>query len=265
MSDPTTPADRRPEINKFDPSFFMSAIKHKIAGVPPVDPSLFRPMEITFSLGSPVMLTYPWVMFDGILALRVAEDVLGEVFNQLPRRLPLDFVDLLPIPLTRLPFIRSDGSPDFYYAGSVSRFPLPTMGSRRFVKHPAFDDIGYCESPQRKYRINGGEFKPHDKTLICNNSPTVSFWATGDIDKVKYYLADLVGLGKRVPAGNGRIMGVSVKEIPDDLSIEHPQFGLNRPLPVSPTVNRAEPVAFLSYKAPYWNECHQPCHAPGGF
>lgn len=232
-------------------------ITTKIAQFPVPDPKQYVPLEITFNLGSPVMITYPWLMLDGILAVVIAESVLGSVFNELPRRVPIDFVDALPIPLLKESFDN-----DFYYHASVSRFQLPSTGSRRFIKHPAFEFAKYIEHPQKKYRINGGEFKPCDKTLICNYSPWVKFWAMGDELLIRDYCNQLIGLGKKVGSGNGRILKVEVKRIEQDFSLYHPEFGRNRPIPSKDTTL---PRAYLTHKPPYWKETHTLCAVPDGF
>lgn len=226
-----------------------------------------NPLKITVRLGSPVMLSYPWIMLDSLLMhLALERDHPGLLASLDPRN-PVDLD--VPLPLA---MVRVGGA--YLYKGSCSRFSEGVKASTMQVrKHVSPDDVEYLASPPKRLDIVRGAFKAYDMRMTTINARECTWHAVGDRDGVARLLENLDGLGKKRAIGYGRVLGVSVERCQEDWSIVHPIHGLNRPVPVSmapsiPGVAGATTgeVANLAYRPPYWaKELHVPCHVPAGF
>jgi len=226
----------------------------------------FEPLEIHLRLGSPVMLTYPWINFDGLIAHLLAMEILGDLFSLLPSRTILTSMESLPIPLKKLYH-----NEEFIYHGSISRFSKQTISKDTIYKRIAPSDDRYLDSKKRKFYITKGDFKYYSITFIQNNSPDCFFYCNGDLEKLSFLLERLDFLGKKRAIGKGKVLSFSINSLDKDHSFFHPKFNINRPIPIEFTEmldlphNFNSQVAVLAYKIPYWNKKnHKVCLAPGG-
>ncbi len=227
-------------------------------------------LEITFTLASPVLLTYPWLSLDGYLAYVTAEETLGDRAPALLQaREASKAWDDLPVPVERLHFTREDGTADHVYHASIGRFEhAGATGSKTLFKMFCSEGADRNVSRKEKYMIVGGQFKLRSIQHPLNHSRHVTFWVRGIRDAIERQVAAIHALGKRTASGNGRVASVAVRVIEVDWSLIHPEHGVNRPVPVpvATRANMVEPVATLAYKPPYWaKENHVPCIIPGGF
>jgi hypothetical protein len=225
----------------------------------------FEQLEITFHLGSPVVLSYPWICFDGLVAYGMGEIIFGKEWQGLASSGQHDlFWDELPIPLKE--------SNNVYHA-SVGRFNHPDAQTIvNFFKLLSVEYLNYCESPQKRYMIVGGDFKTHKKAYPSISSSTLTFWVNGDLSYIEEICKNhLPGFGKRLNVGYGKIINFIIRKIPNDYSISHPEFGLNRPIPINSihqfgfALNTLQ-KGFVAYKPPYWSKSnHVQCYIPEGF
>ncbi len=229
----------------------------------------FVPFEVRIALGSPVILSYPWIMFDSLLAHLVLERDHPDLLQILPCRDPVDIGDIF-LPLAKVDF-ELDGRKTYLYRASCSRFMPTSLGVAHLRKKIAESNFQYLSTKKRQIDVVRGPFKAYDMTLISLNARECIFYGVGDIYKVQRLLDNLNGLGKKRAAGYGRVTRVNVEQISGDLSFYHPSWGYNRPFPIKYQAIPAgghEPhaQAILTYKPPYWSKNMATlCYAPDGF
>lgn len=219
----------------------------------------FIPLEINFKLRTPVMVTYPWINFDGIIAYSSLEEIFGDL-NVFPSMIPLEIINTLQLPIEKVYF---NNDKDFFYKSSISRFNNSDIGSKSFYKHFPSEGLEFLKTKKTKYKLTGGPFKLYMKTLVTITASECRFWCNGDYNKINQYCNGLVGLGKKVSSGNGIISSAAVSKIKNDYSIFHEIHGLNRPVPTSYRKMESD-IANISYKPPYWSKMnHTLCYIPG--
>jgi len=231
----------------------------------PFNSEAFEPLEVRFELGAPVMLSYPWIMFDALVAHAVLEQHFPDVLTSLDSRVVVDLSEM-PLPLEKYTF----GSNDFIYHASCSRFDVKGTATANIRKRICESDTSRIEN-LKKVDIVRGPLKAYDMRMITITAPTCTFYCKGDKDALASLLAGVTGLGKKRAAGFGRVMNVTVAMMDADTSIVHPTFGVNRPVPVPLAEQLGLPgasgnVALLAYKPPYWDKSsHALCRVPDGF
>lgn len=223
---------------------------------------IFKSLEITIQLGSPVILTTPWLMIDGILSYLYAEEILEELWKKIPLRQELKFSDHLPLPLKKTTKNNIE-----YYHGSVSRFEHDKINSHTIRRAFSKEALDNSKKIKPKYDNVRGDFKSCQLTMITNNSNRCKFWCEGDKDEISRILKNLTALGKKRGSGCGQIISIEITEIQKDYSIFHPTYGLNRPIPIECIEENGNlEKANLSYKAPYWSSSNfTACYVPEGF
>jgi len=208
-------------------------------------------------------MTYPWVLLDGYVAYETGADLLGERWAEFQGRSNSPIWDALPVPLSRE--WDSTRTRSFYKA-SVGRFNHPNaMTSRKYQKMFCSEGVPQNASKKEKYMVVGGQFKLRSIQYPGNSSTEVTFWCLGDYPTLLKYCNQISALGTRTASGNGGIKDCVLTRTSEDYSLEHPEFGLNRPIPTWHSL-RSETNAMLAFKPPYWakeNICS--CYVPGGF
>lgn len=228
----------------------------------------FEPLKITFSFSKGPMLSYPWINLDGLIAFAVGESIFkGNWRSYLSERL-VCFWDYLPVPFLRKRFNFKEDS-DFIYHCSISRFGNHSLDSIQFHKFFCEEGIPHLNNRKRKFMIVGGEYKLNKKLYPLINSKECVFYCNGDKESISKLCKRLLGIGKRVSSGNGIIKEFSIESIERDFSLNHPEFGINRPIPLELynelSVNQTS-FANLAYKPPNWMKSnHTLCTVPGGF
>jgi hypothetical protein len=225
-----------------------------------------EPLEITIELASPVILSAPWMTFDGIVMYGMGALLFGKEWRHLASSSNRSLWAAIPMPLLDA---RKDGS--HLYHASCSRFEDPVPASTTFFQHFSSENLGQLlrTATRSKYMVVGGEFKQAARTYPAITSKRVRFWCVGDPITINQILAESIGIGKRLDIGHGHVKACNVKPIPADLSIKHPGFGLNRPVPVrfAHEFNiDTGVIANVASRPPCWmQEHHEPCYIPGGF
>jgi len=225
-----------------------------------------KPMRVTIRLGSPVMLSYPWIALDSLIMHLALERDHAGLLEKLDPRKPVE----LPV---EIPVGRLAVNGDYIYKASISRFSRAKTATTQIRKKVAAEDAAYLSTRRSKIDVVRGAFKAYDMRMVVMNARECEFHAVGDIKAVARLMENLDGLGKKRAVGYGRVLSVSVDELERDHSILHPEHGLNRPVPVH--MARGVPglgevggrdVALLAYRPPYWCKAnHVLCLVPDGF
>jgi CRISPR type IV-associated protein Csf3 len=227
---------------------------------------LFEPLQITFSLSSPMLLTYPWIHFDGIISHLMAQEIFQEYYSLLPTRQPIPFNAYLPVPLEKEHFVVDDQQV-FFYRASVSIVSDENAITSETV-YKRFDDrfTENLQTKKRKIRVDGGIYRSFAIKFAGNYSPEVTFFAKGDKKQLSSLLSELFYLGKKSSYGYGRIQDYSIISVDEDYSFIK-NSKTTKPLPANYVLQHLNLLpseyAFLSYRPPYWEkQNHTYCVPP---
>jgi CRISPR type IV-associated protein Csf3 len=237
-------------------------IRNKISKYRPPAISSWEPLKITFVLGSPVFLSYPWISFDGLIAHLLCEEVLGDVFRLLPLREPMDFVSEISLPIKRT-FFDDNGKADFIYVASVSQFMDPTAVSTQTL-HRTFNSencIRQSKTTKKKVDLVRGPYKLYSMKLPVQYSPICVFYCKGDWSTIERLCSQVQGLGKHRGVGGGNIVSYTIdryNDLTDNFAINHGNR-IMRALPLQFCKERGislenHTIAQLAYKPPYWDK-----------
>jgi len=212
-------------------------------------------MKIIFNLGTPTALSYPWIFFDGLISHILLQDILGSLFDDLPPRVPLDFVDNLFLPIKR-----TNIQNDFIYHSSVSIFEHPNEFSTMTI-HKQFGGSNSEENLKtnlKRVDIVRGPLKLFQLTYPVNNSKKVWFYVNGDRKKLEELLSYITSLGKKRDIGYGSIVSSKIEMMDSDESLIH-EGKIMRTIPIEycselKIIPKSDNVALMNYKSPYWNK-----------
>nr|MDO8087991.1 hypothetical protein [Candidatus Sigynarchaeum springense] len=235
------------------------------------EPRHFTPCKIMFELGSPVILSVPWLMFDGLIAYALAQDILGPAWHELDFRKPMPIAACLTLPLER----RAFGS-DFVYAASCSRLEPSSSSTTRIRKRVVTDSLEFLDGAPSRVDTVRGDLKSYDMTMPAVSARTCMFHAVGDPAELNRLCRMVDCLGKKRALGFGRVIGYRVEPEDADRSFFLDPGGpgelVNKPLPVAalPALGLGgivdKPAAMLAYKPPYWDPAGMAwCICPEGF
>lgn len=225
------------DIEHFVKLFEEAVVDYKVQDV--------RSFKIVFKVGAPVCVTTPWISFDGLLAHLVLLDVFGQDFFVTPKKFDLtqflqrcrDYV---------LPLVKTE---DVYHA-SVSMFVPYSVRVTQIYKR--FEERWGDTLKAKNIRLGSGYFRMYaikEPYVPCKE---VVFYVCGDMEKVSRLIEKyLIGLGNDVRIGFGVIRDVFFEETIEDFSLVANGVAM-RPIPVS-MCSEYDDVAYLPYKAPYWN------------
>jgi CRISPR type IV-associated protein Csf3 len=226
----------------------LSVLEEKLQQYTP-DTSIFNPFKLTFFMKTNICLTHPWMHLDGLIAHLLLRKLLGANFYTLPSSMPIDFFELLDLPLKKL----KQGDL-FVYHSSVSQFVEDKVYTDKIYKRFEDRKMKYMD-PGRSTRIDTtrGRFKNYMITLPYYPTPTVTFYGNGDIRELRSLIEKLPGLGKKIAAGFGSFHSFKIEEIDEDKSLVNEDNKAMRPIPSEFLDERKnyEKIS-LAYKFPYW-------------
>jgi CRISPR type IV-associated protein Csf3 len=203
---------------------------------------------------SPIMLNHPFILADGFFFYRAAEEQLGDLSPVLQARHADPIFETINVPLCKTEFN------DLYvYHASILRFDVSVTQLKSFYR---YFDMSSLRSMQRekqkpRYLIAGGPFKLERRQYPVLSTPTATFWIKGNLEFIIRTLDHLNGIGKRCNSGYGQIKSYEIKEIPEDYSIFHPTYKINRTIPISMITQQMKDldkvnIAQAAYKPPNW-------------
>jgi CRISPR type IV-associated protein Csf3 len=215
-----------------------------------VEPDKFKSFKLKFKMMTPVCLSHPWINFDGILAHLLLRKLLEDNFYYLPSSMPIDFFELLDLPLKKLEY----SSDLFIYHSSISFFEKEKIYIDKIYKRFEDRKMRFMDPGRStKIDITRGRFKNYMINLPYLPSSEIIFFGFGDVQEIKSLLQYLPGLGKKIAAGFGFFKSFDIKEIEQDKSLINQENKAMRPIPCEFLDERKnyEKVS-LSYKFPYW-------------
>ena len=208
----------------------------------------FVPFEITFTLQTPIVLSHPWINFDGIIAHILLRKILGALFRSLPTNMPVEVFSRL-----RLPIKRTHACGYTIYHASISFFEYNNFFATTIYKRFDNKHISLVKLKHKKIRRGSGHFKDYMIRLAYIPTKTVLFYANGDVEEIASLIDALPGLGKKVAIGYGFVKSYTINEIDEDISIINEGLAM-RPIPVDLIDMHRHPTdaTMLAYKFPYW-------------
>ena len=216
----------------------------KLKKAPPIKWGKFKCFKITFSLGSPICVTTPWISFDGILSHLMFLDALGEDYFITPKK--LDLSGYLP-KNNRLVPLKKTG--DIYHA-SVSIFNPDNLFVTRIYKR--FETEGSENLKKKKIYQGSGYFRQYAICEPYKACKEAIFYAFGDIEIIEDLISKyLFYLGNDGRIGWGAIRKIKFSETDKDYSLVANGMAM-RPIPVE-MCDWYDDSAYLAYKSPYWN------------
>ena len=224
----------------------------------------YVPLKITFVMSSPIMLSYPFIHFDGILSHLLSIDILEDLFYDLPPRQPIDFIGSLPLPIEKTFF--SSGKEHIYHS-SVSIFSEPEAVSSETI-YKRFDDkhIEHLQTTKKNIEISRGPQRSYAMKMPLNYSEEVVFYAKGVKKEIERLLHFLEFLGKKRAYGYGKIKSFNISETEADYSIIKDGLLMKAlPLEVATELfNKSfSNIALMAYRPPYWDKSNvKPCYTP---
>lgn len=214
----------------------------------------FEPLKIRFNIATPIMLSYPFIFFDGLIAHIKAKDVLGEYFDLLPQRIPINFVDNLDLPIKR-----TNINSDYLYHASISIFEDPTPSINIIHRQFSGDLVNqYTQSiKKRNIDLSRGKFKLYQMRMPVNNSKYVDFYCNGDKKELERLCRYVEYIGKKRSIGYGSVLSFEIEKLKEDYSIIKDNK-IMRPVPLifCPMFNikNQDNIAMMNYKPPYWDK-----------
>jgi len=228
----------------------MNILDRLAAYEPPAD---FQPVEATFSLATPLMMAFPWVFGDALVARLLMEEILGDDFYNLPAKEPLPVAKYLRLPVKKTGMI---------YHASASILDTDEMHTITLYKrfHEA-EDL----KTKTRIRRNSGMMRDYMMKFPYSASKTVKFYMNGNLEELDRLLSQVRHLGKKRAVGGGEVSGFKIEPIAEDWSIIKDGLAM-RSIPCNMLKSFSDIRAMrLAYTFPGWapeNICM--CVAPGG-
>jgi CRISPR type IV-associated protein Csf3 len=226
----------------------LEELSEKVSSYSPNE-SKFTPFKLTFKMMTNVCLSHPWISLDGILAHILLRKLLGDNFYYLPSSMPIDFFELLDLPLKKLTL-----NDLFIYHASVSVFEKEKLFLDKIYKRFEDRKMKFMDPGRStKIDITRGRFKNYMINLPYLPIDNIIFYGHGDIEEIRSLISYLPGLGKKIAAGFGFFKSFEIIQIKEDKSLVNRVNEAMRPIPtefLDERVNYEKVV--LAYKFPYW-------------
>jgi len=224
----------------------LESIKKKIQQDHP-DPKEydFANLEIEVQLASQMILTIPWINFDGLISHFFLLELLQDDYYLLPPKSPIDFFNILNIP------IKKNEHMGLYFS-SVSHLEKKINKTTMIYKRFPSLYLDFLD-PKRTKRIqtNRATFKDYAIKFVYFIPQKITFWCKGDYSWIKKLLNHLEYLGKKSGAGFGEIASKKIREIEEDYSLIK-NGKLTRPIPMK-YLESFTMIMRAPYKPPYWS------------
>lgn len=228
----------------------MTILDRLAAYDPPTD---FQPIQVEYSLATPLMMAFPWIFGDALVARMLMEDLLGDAFYNLPAKEPLPVSKFLRLPLQKT---------DMIYHASASILDTDEMHTTILYKrfHEA-EDL----KTKTRIRRNSGMMRDYMMKFPYSASKTVKFYTNGDLKELKRLLSPIKHLGKKRAVGGGQVCDFKIEPIAEDWSIIKDDIAM-RSIPCNMLKSFSDIRAMrLAYTFPGWDQANVTmCVAPGG-
>lgn len=221
----------------------------------------FQNLRITFHLRTPVVLTYPFITLDSIVAHLGFREKLGESYYTLPSKTPVDcnFSSTNPIAKYRL----GDG-PDapFFRCASIAFFDCPLFFSTKMYKR--FDEARCASIATKRTKISlgSGPLRNWAMSLAYLPATKAVFYAKANAEELRRSLAHLPALGKEANVGWGEISSFDIEEIEEDWAVV--KDGKAQRMIPQWALRSYEELVPMAYRSPYWDKRNVELCAPPG-
>jgi hypothetical protein len=229
----------------------MKDILDRLAAYNP--PSDFVPLQIEFQLATPLIMGYPWIFGDAMLARLLMEDLLGDDFYNLPAKTPLPIWQYLRLPVAK--------SGDIYHASASI---LDTDEKHTLTLYKRFHEAADLKTKSR-IRMNSGMMRNFMLKFPYSASRTVKFNFLGNEKEIVRLMQNVRHLGKKREVGGGEVACMKVHRLHKDESITKDGIAM-RSIPSNMLKSFADiHVILMAYRFPSW-DCNNVtlCVAPGG-
>lgn len=157
-----------------------------------------------------------------------------------------------------LPLQVIDGQgPLWYYAASCAVWPSSVAdGVDHWSKRLDSQYVKLLEQQRARVPTSGGRYRGYRMPLAYRHALTVTWYAVGQMARIRALLALCSHLGKKREMGWGAVIDWTVQPQADDWSVRGPAGQLMRPVPEATGV-------LYGLRPPYWLPRHQsPCRLP---
>jgi hypothetical protein len=218
------------------------SIADRLGAYKPPDPSCYIPLQVTFHLASSVMLAYPWLHGDGLLARILIEDLLGDDYhNKLDGKKPLPVWKWLHLPLTF--------SHEVYHSSAAV---FDTDVKKTLIIYKRFHESDRLKL-KTKLRAGSGYFRAYRMQMPYTPASSVTFFMHGDLEEVRRLLSYVRFLGKKHAIGGGEVVRCEVVAIPEDCSLVC-EGHIMRSIPAKQLKSFNMGAIFnAAYRFPYWD------------
>lgn len=228
----------------------MSILGRLAAYKPPTD---FQPLHVEYSLATPLMMAFPWIYGDALVARLLMEEILGDDFYNLPAKDPLPVAKCLGLPIKKT---------DMMYHASASILDTDEMHTT--VLYKRFHEAEDLKTKTR-IRRNSGMMRDYMMKFPYSASKTVKFYMNGNLEELTRLLSQVRHLGKKRAVGGGQVCDFSIAPIDADYSIIKDGIAM-RSIPCNMLKSFSDIRAMrLAYTFPSWDQANVTmCVAPGG-
>lgn len=216
----------------------------------------YKPLKITFNFATPVIMSFPWINFDGLLNHFVLRLMIDQDYYLLESDNPIqNITDNLPLPIAKL---------DKLYLTSVflfknsnnERFDLTTETKTTTI-YKRFEEryIHDLKTKTKKIDIARGIFKNYAMRMPLIPSKTADVYCIAKPQSLALLLQFLYALGKKTAYGYGQIKTIQIDEqIDTNYSIWNnlTQEAL-RPIPIR-FCESYTTFNYIATKSPFWDK-----------
>lgn len=240
---------------------FRQVVERLQAYQPPQD---FEPLMVEYRVATPILMGYPYIFGDAMLARLLMEDLLGDEFYNLPAKSPLPIWNLLKLPVKR--------TGDIYHA-SCSMFDTDERHTVTLYKR--FHEAADLKTKSR-IRMNSGTFRnfmlkfPYKPVVVPDEKGDipaygVRFFFNGDLKEIERLMSTVGHIGKKRAQGGGEVSHFFIRPMEHDWSIVKDGISM-RSIPTKMLKSFGDMRCMLmAYRFPSWaNENICMCVAPGG-
>lgn len=229
--------------------------------------SSFEPLKISFFLRTPLVLGWPWIHFDSLIAHTILRRELGSKYYTLPsKKLEEKAVEVFR---SEMPILRTRHNGLELYHASVSFFEEKVVGGVTIYKKFHTRAIGLTKSKKRRVEITRGHFKAFAMRMPLVVTRRVDFFVLGDEGELEELVKHIPALGKKRVYGFGDIKKFTIEKIDRDSSLISEEGVVMRPIPVRAfkkiKISENVSVGVVGYRPPYWWKSNgETCILPGG-
>lgn len=219
------------------------------------------PCKITFNMQGFIYLAHPWINLDSLLMHCVLQEVLGEKIVDLPNKDPIDLSGI-ELPIKTL--LGVNHTSISFFDDEIKVLDSTDFNIDTVYKRFEGKDTAYLKRNKNKGKIRkgSGKFKSYAMKLPYISPGTVTFFAHGNIEGLKYLLRHVHCLGLKRSINALNVKSLKIKEIEEDKSLVY-QGKAMRPLPCK-KYGAGQNNVNMPYFPPYWDKrniemCIFPC------